>query len=61
VSLSPPHTGGIVIGSGIGVARSRGLVTMEGLVLRTNIRMLKFTRQLGLRSSATQRTAIRCV
>jgi hypothetical protein len=31
------------------VARSRGLATMEGIVLATNSRMLKFTRQLGFR------------
>ena len=30
-------------------ARSRGLVTMEGLVLRTNARMLRFARQLGFK------------
>ncbi len=29
------------------VARSRGLATMEGIVLAINTRMLKFTRQLG--------------
>jgi acetyltransferase len=29
------------------VARSRGLSTMEGIVLAANARMLKFTRQLG--------------
>jgi hypothetical protein len=31
----------------IDVARSRSLATMEGTVLTTNTRMLKFTRQLG--------------
>jgi acetyltransferase len=28
-------------------ARSRGLTTMEGFVLAANVRMLKFSRQLG--------------
>jgi acetyltransferase len=41
---------GILMHTLIGVARSRGLTTMEGIVLRTNTRMLKFTRQLGFRS-----------
>jgi acyl carrier protein/GNAT superfamily N-acetyltransferase len=40
---------GILMHTLIGVARSRGLTTMEGLVLTTNTRMLKFTRQLGFR------------
>ena len=31
------------------IARTRGLATMEGFVLATNSRMLKFTRQLGFR------------
>jgi hypothetical protein len=31
------------------VARSCGLATMEGLVLRANDRMLKLSRQLGFR------------
>lgn len=31
------------------IARSRGLATMDGTVLRTNTRMLQFTRQLGFR------------
>lgn len=38
---------GILMRALIGVARSRGLATMEGTVLATNARMLKFTRQLG--------------
>jgi acetyltransferase len=38
---------GILMHRLIDVARSRGLTTMEGLVLATNTRMLKFTRQLG--------------
>ena len=31
----------------IAVARARGLASMEGTVLATNTRMLKFMRQLG--------------
>jgi L-amino acid N-acyltransferase YncA len=31
----------------IEIARARGLATMEGSVLASNARMLKFTRQLG--------------
>lgn len=38
---------GILMHTLIDVARSRGLATMEGTVLTTNTRMLKFTRQLG--------------
>ena len=38
---------GILMHALIDVARSRGLGTMEGFVLATNTRMLKFTRQLG--------------
>jgi GNAT superfamily N-acetyltransferase/acyl carrier protein len=38
---------GILMKALIGVARARGLATMEGTVLATNTRMLKFTRQLG--------------
>jgi acetyltransferase len=38
---------GILMHALIGVARSRGLARMEGIVLATNSRMLKFTRQLG--------------
>jgi acetyltransferase len=43
------HTGlaGILMRMLIDIARSRGLATMEGLVLATNRSMLKFTRQLG--------------
>jgi len=38
---------GILMHILIDVARRRGLKTMEGLVLATNTRMLRFTRQLG--------------
>ena len=38
---------GILMHALIGVARSRGLAAMEGFVLRTNTRMLRFARQLG--------------
>jgi acetyltransferase len=38
---------GILMNGLIGVARASGLKTMEGIVLATNARMLKFTRQLG--------------
>jgi acetyltransferase len=38
---------GILMHALIGVACSRGLAAMEGTVLATNTRMLKFTRQLG--------------
>lgn len=38
---------GILMHALINAARSRGLKTMEGFVLTTNTRMLKFTRQLG--------------
>jgi len=38
---------GILMNELIGVARRRGLKTMEGIVLANNARMLKFTRQLG--------------
>jgi acetyltransferase len=38
---------GILMHALMDTARSRGLATMEGLVLATNARMLKFTRQLG--------------
>lgn len=40
---------GILMHRLIAIARSRGLATMEGLVLRTNDRMLKLSRQLGFR------------
>lgn len=40
---------GILMRDLIGIARARGLATMEGLVLATNSRMLRFTRQLGFR------------
>lgn len=38
---------GILMQALIDLARARGLATMEGTVLATNTRMLKFTRQLG--------------
>jgi acyl carrier protein/GNAT superfamily N-acetyltransferase len=38
---------GILMHALMEVARSRGLSSMEGIVLATNTRMLKFTRQLG--------------
>jgi acetyltransferase len=40
---------GILMHRLVGAARAHGIATMEGLVLRTNGRMLKFTRQLGFR------------
>jgi acetyltransferase len=41
---------GILMNALIDVARARALATMEGSVLATNTRMLKFTRQLGFAS-----------
>jgi acetyltransferase len=38
---------GILMHALLDVARARGLATMQGTVLATNTRMLKFTRQLG--------------
>jgi len=38
---------GILMHALMGVARSRGLASMEGIVLAANSRMLHFTRQLG--------------
>ncbi len=38
---------GILMHALIDIARSRGLATMEGIVLRSNNRMLRFARQLG--------------
>jgi acetyltransferase len=38
---------GILMQALIDVARSRGLATMEGIILASNFRMLKFTHQLG--------------
>jgi len=38
---------GILMRTLIDIARARGLRTMEGIVLATNTRMLKFARQLG--------------
>ena len=40
---------GILMQALIGIARTRGLATMYGLVLATNQKMLKFTRQLGFK------------
>jgi len=40
---------GILMHALMGIARSRGLGTMEGIVLTTNSSMLKFARQLGFR------------
>ncbi len=40
---------GILMHDLMDIARSRGLATMEGIVLATNSRMLRFTRQLGFR------------
>lgn len=41
---------GLLMRALIDIARARGLATMEGIVLTTNARMLKFARQLGFRS-----------
>lgn len=38
---------GVLMHALIGLARARGLATMEGIVLAANTRMLRFTRQLG--------------
>ena len=40
---------GILMRALMDIARSRGLATMEGIVLATNGRMLRFMRQLGFR------------
>lgn len=42
---------GILMHDLMDIARSRGLATMEGIVLATNSRMLRFTRQLGFRQA----------
>jgi acetyltransferase len=54
---------GILMHTLIGVARSRGLTRMEGIVLATNSRMLKFTRQLGFSAQRDpeDRTTVRVV
>jgi acetyltransferase len=39
--------GGVLMQALIATARGRGLASMEGIVLRTNTRMLRFSRQLG--------------
>ncbi len=41
---------GVLMHALMGVARRRGLATMEGIVLASNVRMLRFTRQLGFRA-----------
>lgn len=41
---------GLLMHALMGVARSRGLASMEGVVLAANSRMLHFTRQLGFRT-----------
>jgi acetyltransferase len=55
--------GGVLMHALIGVARSRGLARMEGSVLATNTRMLKFARQLGfkLEHDPDDRTCVRVV
>jgi len=40
---------GILMHALMDIARARGVATMEGIVLSTNSRMLKFMRQLGFR------------
>ncbi|RPH61845.1 MAG: GNAT family N-acetyltransferase [Burkholderiales bacterium] len=40
---------GILMHALMGIARDRGLSTIEGIVLTTNSRMLKLARQLGFR------------
>lgn len=54
---------GILMHALMGVARSRGLATMEGLVLRANTRMLRFARQLGFerQRSSEDRDTVRVV
>ncbi len=54
---------GILMHALLDIARSRGLATMEGVVLSTNSRMQKFTRQLGFRleRDPEDRTTVRVV
>ena len=54
---------GILMHALIDVARARGLATMEGTVLTTNTRMLRFTRQLGFseRRDRDDRDSVRVV
>jgi acetyltransferase len=54
---------GILMHALIDIARTRGLATMEGIVLATNNRMLRFTRQLGFRQEPDpeDRTTVRVV
>jgi acetyltransferase len=59
------HTGlaGILMSALIGVARSRGIPRMEGIVLAANASMLRFARQLGftLEHDPDDRTTMRVV
>jgi acetyltransferase len=54
---------GILMQALIKVARARGLSTMEGIVLRANTRMLRFSRQLGfeIRADPEDRDTVRVV
>ena len=54
---------GILMHALMDIARSRGLATMEGVVLAANARMLKFTHQLGFRveRDPEDRTTVRVV
>ena len=54
---------GILMQALIDAARSRGLATMEGIVLRTNTRMLAFSRRLGfeMRPDPDDRETVRVV
>jgi GNAT superfamily N-acetyltransferase/acyl carrier protein len=54
---------GILMHALMDVARARGLASMEGMVLATNTRMLKFTRQLGfsVQRDPEDRDAVRVV
>jgi acyl carrier protein len=54
---------GILMQALIGIARARGLKVMEGIVLASNTRMLKFMRQLGFSQERDpeDRTTVRVV
>lgn len=54
---------GILMNLLMDIARSRGLATMEGVVLRTNTQMLQFARQLGFTqlSNPDDRSTVRVV
>ncbi len=53
---------GILMNALIDIARARGLAKIEGSVLATNTRMLKFTRQLGfVQHEPDDRTTVRVV